>query len=575
MFFATTSLTEFWDRQDELLFAGPWCLPAGGNGQVGATRGQILDNPWDDFARFKRAVSYCDELTERLLPPLGRALNRGLGASFSGRYWRVLVSRWLSYHVQLMYDHHVHVDDAFKSFPGLRSMRLDAASYETPSDILEFMSATHTPRFHLQVYSDLLGLHGDFPARVLPLAAETGSRRPAGLKARMKLGLSRVLSAFPAEVVACELGLTASENRTLLLSSGLRIRPFMAELPAGTRFTAVFDDRRRRLATMADGQDEFERALISTLPHYLPAVYLEGHDAVRRFALSRLGRLPKILFSATGWHLNEPFKFAAAECAEQGVALWGLQHGGVYGFWEHADGEHFERSVVDRFYSWGWASAANDPKVRNLPHPQLTRAAPLAPGRDILFVPAAIFLHNVRLSHFGGERLSHDYFERQSRFMQALPGQLHERLTARFFYLDYGWRQKERLQEAFPRIRFDDPSRPFAESLRHARISVHDCPMTTFLEALAADAPTVLTWDPAVWPMREEARPWFERLRTAGILYPSPEDAARHVARIYEDPAAWWNLPAVREAREAFCNRYGLARKDWRRLWLSEIESSL
>ena len=58
--------------------------------------------------------------------------------------------------------------------------------------------------------------------------------------------------------------------------------------------------------------------------------------------------------SAIGWYFNEEFKMFAAESAEQGVVLVGVQHGGGYGMLEYLFQEDYELSITDKYFSWGW-----------------------------------------------------------------------------------------------------------------------------------------------------------------------------------------------------------------------------
>jgi putative transferase (TIGR04331 family) len=99
--------------------------------------------------------------------------------------------------------------------------------------------------------------------------------------------------------------------------------------------------------------------------------------------------------------------------------------------------------------------------------------------------------------------------------------------------------------------------------------------VTTFLEALVANIPTILFWDPTRWEMRDEAEPYFEELRNVGILWHSPEAAAAKVDSVYEDPWEWWGVPGLQEVRQRFVDRYALASKDWARQWAKALKDEI
>jgi putative transferase (TIGR04331 family) len=101
---------------------------------------------------------------------------------------------------------------------------------------------------------------------------------------------------------------------------------------------------------------------------------------------------------------------------------------------------------------------------------------------------------------------------------------------------------------------------------------VLDNPITTFLEALVANIPTIVFWNPDRWEFRVEAQPYFDNLREVGILWDNPEDAAAKLESIYGDPWAWWGSDAVQESRRRFVNRYGLSNNNWASQWAKALK---
>jgi putative transferase (TIGR04331 family) len=163
-----------------------------------------------------------------------------------------------------------------------------------------------------------------------------------------------------------------------------------------------------------------------------------------------------------------------------------------------------------------------------------------------------------------------DYFEWQQRFLGALPNQIRQTMLLRSRENDFGWGTRARILDAFPEVRGDDEGK-YQERLKTSRILVADYPGTTFLEAMTANVPTVLFWDRQRWEMREEAEPYFQELREAGILSDSPEAAAAHTASIFEDTWEWWDSQEVQDARRRLLDRYGFGRKDWVKCWAEAL----
>src|SRR2546425_11858441 len=95
-------------------------------------------------------------------------------------------------------------------------------------------------------------------------------------------------------------------------------------------------------------------------------------------------------------------------------------------------------------------------------------------------------------------------------------------------------------------------------------------PYTTLFRS--ADVPTILFWDPSRWEVRDEAEDAFGGLRTAGILWDSPEAAARALETVYGDPPAWWRRGDVQAARRKLVERYALAQGNGAASWSGVLD---
>ena len=573
MFLAVTPAQEFWDASDEMLFIGPWCARYELRDELKKIRHRFLPDPFKDFARFTAAGDYCRRVSEHFLGQISAYLNEVHGTARDARYWRILLDPWLTFHVEQMYDHFTHVEDAFRLEPGLKTILLDPACYETPRDTEDFVRRKLQDRFHLQLFSQILATRlPEAPTR--PFPASPAPAPPARLKALVKRAAARALGALTAlgagEVLLSELEMPREELTRLVFGSRLKALPYFGKLPESARPAPVQDERRRGLGKLS-ARDPFERVFAAALPWQLPAILLEGYSEARRATLSLLPRAPKVFFSSVGWHYIDAAKFAAAECSARGSRLWGIQHGGSYGMAEYSPTETIERSICDRYYAWGWSKTDPDPRLRDLPSPLLSRGGPAAPGEDLLFVSTIFDFHNIRLARDSNGAGAFDALERQSRFLRALPESARGRALMRLYRRDFGWRQRDRLRELVPGIKFDDSALSLARRLREARLVVMDYPSTPMLEAMAADVPCMLTWAPDAWTFRPSARPFFDTLRKTGVLFDSPEEAAAQAALAYADPRAWLNEPARREALREFVRAFARSSPDWLDAWLAEI----
>jgi hypothetical protein len=119
------------------------------------------------------------------------------------------------------------------------------------------------------------------------------------------------------------------------------------------------------------------------------------------------------------------------------------------------------------------------------------------------------------------------------------------------------------------------PDNPFSKRLAESCITVIDNCSHVFVEALTANKPTILIWEPQLWELDSESDPYCEELRQAGILYDLPEDAAAKVAEIYDNPYVWWNSEKVQKAKQHFLDRYALLKDDALDFWVEALNEEL
>jgi len=321
--------------------------------------------------------------------------------------------------------------------------------------------------------------------------------------------------------------------------------------------------------------DDFTDLLIKTLPVNFPSLYLEGFDAAVKDSAVIFKNAPKVLMTTVGWYSDERFKFVAAHCSERGTIMCGAQHGGLYGTAKWMSPEKHEIELSDRYYTWGW-TMANAPSVTPLPNPKLSNLLrsrnSSVSSKPYIFVLTS---HPRYLYHFFscpvGETFE-EYVNSRNVFLGRLKEENRNRVTVRFYMSDYGRNEKERLRRQFPTLDFDDGKTGFLAKLGEIQLAIIDHPVTTMLESLAANIPTILFWEPRYWELRPEADPFFENLADAHIWHKSPGAAADFLNEISDNVDRWWGDPSTQRARQQFVNEFALTTEDWPKVWRHEMQ---
>ena len=261
----------------------------------------------------------------------------------------------------------------------------------------------------------------------------------------------------------------------------------------------------------------------------------------------------KKIITQTGVIFNEAFKFTIALLIERGTKLIVHQHGGGYGSTKYYPNEIIERGIIDEYWTWGWGE--KEDKIYAMPHPVLSSIHSIKNKKKekikILYIGNGN--HRYRLTNISspmGNQIK-DYISWQIRFFKAIDYRILNQIKFRPYY--HQWPEDNPLiplQDSINHLQIErkihtrNPLGKFNDiyyELNRSDLNICDMNQTTFLESLVLNVPTIIFWNSKFEEIRHEASSYFTELRDAGILYDSPELAAKKVIEIFENPWDWWN----------------------------------
>ena len=115
MFLATTADQRYWNKDEKIFFLGEWCRTHDQKHIWSNLDHEVMPYHWSDPNRYYRDFQYLDELYERYLRLLSEKLNSLHGENHSLRYWRLILSPWLYYFLQVTYDRYLSIRSAIDS----------------------------------------------------------------------------------------------------------------------------------------------------------------------------------------------------------------------------------------------------------------------------------------------------------------------------------------------------------------------------------------------------------------------------------------------------------------------------
>ncbi|UCV06686.1 LIC12162 family transferase [Dechloromonas denitrificans] len=310
--------------------------------------------------------------------------------------------------------------------------------------------------------------------------------------------------------------------------------------------------------------DRFDRFAFACLKHAFPRLFIE--DFARAYARidAYFGERPTLHWIVCEWWIGSNWSaFAMAVAKRRGIRHLCNEHNYLSYFFV-GNNLKYLACLVDEFVTLGWSDAR---------FPNTTKGASLFPWgqaefnnakeHDILLICGLPLAHVPEVTSAYGDSGAYRalaYFAMNKRFFAALD----EAARKSVYFRSYPaaltknwliWDQTYALAEEIAQVkRFDDSIGNSRKLMKKSRLVVVNYLSTSYLEAIIADIPTIVIWNPDTNLFSEQYSQAFDSLIEAGICQTDPEDAAVLVNSIREDPEAWWQSSAVRWGRQEFLN---------------------
>ena len=559
----TTPLEETWSKNAPVLFLGEWCLTYPCKpGDLGFDA-EVMPYHWNDRRKLFEDFQFLCASYEIVLDNLSRRLNELHNVDRSTRYWRILVGPWLGLFMLMVFDRWNSVRQAVSNYDLSGSIVLTGEEDQfIPNDMREFNSLFPGDEWNHHIYARILE---HFPSVPLYRRQRVQSVHPAeptpspSIKSRLKQHLGSLIALFGP--------LFSKECDALFVSTYLKMREEielsmrLGQFPRLIRQTpavkAEADQGHRGWFLDGEAKSGFEACLRALLPHQIPRVYLEGYKQLTRQAQALpWPKRPKAIWTSNAFHSDDVFKVWAADKVESGSPLIIGQHGGNYGMGLWSWPEQHEIAISDRYLTWGWSRPAS-PKLRAVGKIKYSRPVTRLPeqGGAILVTAMVQRYGNPSLSMYTSSQWL-DYLRDQFEFVDALPVYIQNKLIVRLSQPDYGWRQVDRWRDRFPLLQVDDGASDIGKLIRRSRLYISTYNATSYLESLTMNVPTVIHWNPRYMETNTWAQPYFEELRSVGIFHETPQSAALHVTRTWNDISAWWTNHETCAVRDRFVRQF-------------------
>lgn len=581
MFLITTADQNFWKTDETILFLGEWCKIYDRKPIWSELRYTVLPYHWDDRKKMYQDYLYLDQVYEKYLPLLSEKLNEIHDVNYSSKYWRIVAGQWLYQFIEIVFDRYLSIKNATQTdcISDTWICPHDSTLW-IPTDIPDFIQYYCSDEYNYYIYSRIIQTLGELPFTIVESKSKPADiinpakpQESAVIHNIRKLYnyCSKYLPSRINQVVFVETYLDPRDNIQLQLSLGQI--PFFEFPHANLECDQTNLIIRKKMVFFSTGSTEFESILDWLIAEQIPRVYVEGYSDLHKRALDSFPEHPKVIFTANAYNGQTLFQLWAAYQVEHGAKLIGMQHGGHYGSGLWSASESHQIRICDRFYTWGWKSR-NAPNIRPLSTGKFDRVKKNVspdPNGTILMVSGSLPRYSYWMYSLPVGPQMLNYINDQYRFIQSASVGVFEGLLLRLYPVDFGWNEASRYRDKFPTLKQYMGEKTIYQQLNESRLFIGTFNTTTYLETFAANFPTVLFWDPKYWELRPSAQPFFDELRTVGILHDTPESAAKKVNEIFTDPLSWWNQDDVQKVLKKFSHQFLRTSPDWRVEWKREF----
>ena len=583
MFLATTADQRFWKKDEKLLFLGEWCKIYDQKNVWSNIDHEVLPYHWNDRERLYQDYLYLDSVYERYLKLLAERLNHLHSVDHSIRYWRIIIGPWLRYFIEILYDRYLSIKTAIESGLVTGTWIIPNANEKwIPNDFATFRTWSISDEYNQYLYSRLIEKLGEIPFQPIDVEISPPFNKSSNFtQILFSTQLKRKLLKTYAINIPSRFNQVVFDGTYLDSWDLIELQLSMRQLPYPFAPTIPYEDVivrqsiRKKELTFKTGKNDFESIINWFIANQIPKTYVEGYTDMHQRSMGAFPKKPKVIFTAISWFINEGFKFWAAHQIERGAKLVGTQHGGHGGMALWRSEESHEINIYDRYYTWGWRIVGQD-KLAPLPAGKLAilkkKLKPDSRGH-ILWVEMSIPRYSYMMYSIPVGPQMLEYLNEQYRFAKSVSPEVHRLLLLRLYIHEYGWNEANRWADMDRTLNRYQGTKTMEQQLNESRLFIGTYNGTTYLETFTANFPTIIFWNPEQWELRQTSMSYFDRLRQVGILHDTPESAAAKVNEIYEDPITWWNLPAVQEAKNQFCQQFATTSESWLKEWKIELLS--
>ena len=135
-------------------------------------------------------------------------------------------------------------------------------------------------------------------------------------------------------------------------------------------------------------------------------------------------------------------------------------------------------------------------------------------------------------------------------------------LIMRFHNRQFGLFEYQTFEEKYPKIKKDLQKIKYEDLISRTKIFLSPYLGTGYLETLSINLPTIVFNSKKVNILRDEVKPYYEKLKKVNIFFDDEIELTNHINKIWNNPLKWWNSNNLQEVLKEFCDNFAFDNKN-------------
>jgi putative transferase (TIGR04331 family) len=497
-----------------------------------------------------------EDLNQRLLDDLGKALNRAHNVSFSLKFWERFLGYWFANFVDLAKVEWASAREAIPEAQITKSEESAARPIRRMSQLLEFSQSEGWRSLLRSDATEFVKTGQVLPRKHVDRSIIQNSNPLERASLVKKFARNVVHRIVPRSSRFILVTTYLSLWSNIALAFRLRSAPtYWVEPTVPVRQLSL--DLRTSICEMLSGHedDSFDIFIRSVISDYLPMSVVEEFEVVAQAVDQMRPRSPKVIFSANLHFASDTFACWLAKQCDMGAVLLLSQHGGLNGQGFHpTNDENLEKRIADWYCHWGWSTRPTDVRI---PAQSIvwvrSRRRVKSDGPIVLMSDATFrFKRNTWTD-------SHRYKHLVIETFGAIPNKFRSRAIVRLH------RDHDRYDEShigmwngsFPEAIIDDGWRSVKKLQKSAKLLICTTYGTTEIECFGRNIPVVLSLDRELHQPRESFADLLCEMESVGLVHFNRESLRAFLDENLDDLGKWWNSAVVQQTVSKYMNNYG------------------